>query len=118
MAHDVVAEVLTLTVNARTYAGSCSALRRAQGTPSQAAVNRVSNTNVRRSTWIISALVLAVIGLAIPGPHLREVPLPPPALALTPGVPAGAELGSVMSHLDAAISPDERHMSLSPLAAA
>jgi hypothetical protein len=35
MAHDVVAEVLTLTVNARTYAGSCSALRRAQGTPSQ-----------------------------------------------------------------------------------
>jgi eukaryotic-like serine/threonine-protein kinase len=75
-------------------------------------VDPVSNTNVRRSTWIISALVLAVIGLAIPVVrHLREVPPPPPpALALTLGVPAGAELGAGDEPLDAAISPDERHI--------
>ena len=70
----------------------------------------VSNSNVRRSTWIISALVLAVIGLAIPVVrHLREVPPPPPpALALTLGVPPDAELGAGDEPLDAAISPDER----------
>jgi Tol biopolymer transport system component len=68
---------------------------------------------VRRSTWIISALALAVvIGLAIPVVrHLREVPPPPPpALALTLGVPPGVELGSGDEPLDAAISPDERHI--------
>jgi Tol biopolymer transport system component len=75
-------------------------------------VGPVSNSNVRRSTWIISALILALIGLAIPVVrHLREVPPPPPpALALTLGAPPGTELGSGDEPLDAAISPDERHI--------
>jgi Tol biopolymer transport system component len=65
-----------------------------------------------RSTWIISALILAVIGLAIPVVrHLREVPSPPPpAFTLTLGVPPGMELGSGDEPLDAAISPDQRHI--------
>jgi len=65
---------------------------------------------VRHPTWIISALVLAVIGLAIPVVrHLREVPPPPsPTLTLTFGAPPGTELGSGDEPLDAAISPDER----------
>ncbi len=67
---------------------------------------------MRRSTWIISALILAVVGLAIPVVrHLREVPPPPPPpLTLTLGAPPGAELGSGDEPLDAAISPDERHI--------
>jgi eukaryotic-like serine/threonine-protein kinase len=67
---------------------------------------------VPRSKWIISALILAVGGLAYPVMrHLREVPPPPaPPLALTLGAPPGAELGSGDEPLDAAISPDERHI--------
>jgi len=67
---------------------------------------------VRRPTWIVSALVLAVIGLAIPVVrHLRELPPPPPpTLTLTFGVPPGTELGSGDEPLDAAISPDERNV--------
>jgi Tol biopolymer transport system component len=67
---------------------------------------------VHRSTWIISALILAVAGLAIPVVrHLREVPPPPPpTLTLTLGAPQGAELGAGDEPLDAAISPDERHV--------
>ena len=65
-----------------------------------------------RSTWIAIALGLAVVGLSIPVVrHLREVPPPPPPpLTLTLGAPAGAELGSGDEPLDAAISPDERHI--------
>jgi len=61
---------------------------------------------------LISALALAVIGLSIPVVrHLREVPPPPPPpLTLTLGAPAGAELGSGDESLDAAISPDGRHI--------
>ena len=72
----------------------------------------VSKPNVPRSTWIISALALAVVGLAIPVVrHLREVPPPPPPpLTLTLGAPPDAELGSGDEPLDAAISPDERHI--------
>jgi hypothetical protein len=75
-------------------------------------VDPVANTNVRRSTWIIATLILAIIGLTIPvWRHFREVPPPPPpALALTLGVPPGAELGSGDEPLDAAISPDERQI--------
>jgi len=67
---------------------------------------------VHRSTWIIGALILAIVGLTIPvWRHFREVPPPPPpALALTLGVPSGTELGSGDEPLDAAISPDERHI--------
>jgi Tol biopolymer transport system component len=67
---------------------------------------------VPRSTWIAIALGLAVVGLSIPVVrHLREVaPPPPPPLTLTLGAPAGAELGSGDEPLDAAISPDERHI--------
>ena len=67
---------------------------------------------MRRPTWIVSALVLAVIGLAIPVVrHLRELPPPPPpTLTLTFGVPPGTELGSGDEPLDAAISPDERNV--------
>jgi hypothetical protein len=62
--------------------------------------------------WIVSALILAVIGLAIPVVrHFREVPPPPPtALSLTLGAPPGTELGSSDEPLDAAISPDERQI--------
>ena len=65
-----------------------------------------------RSTWIAIALALAVVGLSIPVVrHLREVPPPPPPpLTLTLGAPSGAELGSGDEPLDAAISPDERHI--------
>jgi eukaryotic-like serine/threonine-protein kinase len=72
----------------------------------------VSKPNVPRSTWIISALTLAVVGLAIPVvQHLGEVPPPPPPpLTLTLGAPQGADLGSGDEPLDAAISPDERHI--------
>ena len=65
-----------------------------------------------RSTWIAIALGLAVVGLSIPVVrHLREVPPPPPPpLSLTLGAPSGAELGSGDEPLDAAISPDERHI--------
>ena len=65
-----------------------------------------------RSTWIAIALSLAVVGLSIPVVrHLREVPPPPPPpLTLTLGAPSGAELGSGDEPLDAAISPDERHI--------
>ena len=65
-----------------------------------------------RSTWIAIALGLAVVGLTIPVVrHLREVAPPPtPPLTLTLGAPAGAELGSGDELLDAAISPDERHI--------
>jgi Tol biopolymer transport system component len=67
---------------------------------------------VPRSTWIIGALTLAVIGLAVPAVrHLREVPPPPPpSLTLTLAAPAGAELGSGDEPLDAAISPDGRQI--------
>jgi Tol biopolymer transport system component len=62
--------------------------------------------------WIAGVLALAVIGLSIPVVrHLREVPPPPPPpLTLTLGAPSGAELGSGDEPLDAAISPDERHI--------
>ena len=62
--------------------------------------------------WITGTLILAVTGLAIPvWRHLREVPPPPPpALALTLGAPPDTELGSGDEPLDAAISPDERHI--------
>ena len=65
-----------------------------------------------RSRWIAGTLVLAVIGLAIPVVrHLREVPPPPPpTVTLTLGAPPGTELGSGDEPLDAAISPDERHI--------
>ena len=65
-----------------------------------------------RSTWIAIALGLAVVGLSIPVVrHLREVPPPPPPpLSLTLGAPSGAELGAGDEPLDAAISPDERHI--------
>jgi Tol biopolymer transport system component len=67
---------------------------------------------VLRPPWIISALTLAVIGLAFPAVrHLREVsPPPPPSLKLTLGAPPGTELGSGDEPLDAAISPDERQI--------
>ncbi len=67
---------------------------------------------MQRSTWIISALILAIAGLAIPVVrHLREVPPPPPpTLTLTFGAPPGAELGSGDEPLDAAISPDQRQV--------
>jgi len=67
---------------------------------------------VPRSTWIAIALGLAVVGLSIPVVrHLREVPPPPPPpLTLTLGAPSDAELGSGDEPLDAAISPDERHI--------
>jgi Tol biopolymer transport system component len=72
----------------------------------------VSNCTVRRPTWIISGLTLAVLGLAIPAVrHLREMPPPPPpTLELTLGAPPGTELGSGDEPLDAAISPDERRV--------
>jgi hypothetical protein len=75
-------------------------------------VDPVSKSHVPRSTWIISALILALTGLAIPAVrHLREVPPPPPpALTLTLGAPPGAELGSGDEPLDAAISPDQRQI--------
>jgi eukaryotic-like serine/threonine-protein kinase len=62
--------------------------------------------------WIVSVLILAVVGLSIPVVrHLREVPPPPPPpLTLSLGAPSGAELGSGDEPLDAAISPDERHI--------
>jgi len=62
--------------------------------------------------WIVSVLILAIVGLSIPVVrHLREVPPPPPPpLTLTLGAPSGAELGSGDEPLDAAISPDERHI--------
>ena len=65
-----------------------------------------------RSTWIAIALALAIVGLSIPAVrHLREVPPPPPPpLTLTLGSPSDAELGSGDEALDAAISPDERHI--------
>jgi Tol biopolymer transport system component len=67
---------------------------------------------VQRSTWIIIALILAIAGLAIPVVrHLSEVPPPPPPpLTLTLGSPRDTELGSGDEPLDAAISPDERHI--------
>ena len=67
---------------------------------------------MHRSTWIIGTLILAIVALTIPvWRHFREVPPPPPpALALTLGVPSGTELGSGDEPLDAAISPDERHI--------
>jgi len=62
----------------------------------------------------VGAFVLAIVValLAIPAVrHLREVPPPPPpTLNLTLGAPAGTELGSGDEALDAAISPDERHI--------
>lgn len=72
----------------------------------------MSNCTVRRSTWIIGALILAAVGLAIPAVrHFREVPPPPPpTLTLTLGAPPGTELGSGDDPLDAAISPDERQV--------
>jgi len=62
--------------------------------------------------WIVSVLILAIVGLSIPVVrHLREVPPPPPPpLTLTLGAPSDAELGSGDEPLDAAISPDERHI--------
>ena len=65
-----------------------------------------------RPTWIAIALGLVVVGLSIPVVrHLREVPPPPPPpLSLILGAPSGAELGSGDEPLDAAISPDERHI--------
>jgi dipeptidyl aminopeptidase/acylaminoacyl peptidase len=62
--------------------------------------------------WIVSVLILAVVGLSIPVVrHLREVPPPPPpALTFTLGVPLGAELGSGDEPLDATISPDGRRI--------
>ncbi len=67
---------------------------------------------MQRSTWIISALILAIAGLTIPVVrHLREVPPPPPpTLSLTFGAPQGSELGSGDEPLDAAISPDQRQV--------
>jgi hypothetical protein len=67
---------------------------------------------VTRSTWITTALALAIVGLSIPVVrHLREVPPPPPPpLSLTLGAPPGSELGSGDEALDAAISPDERQI--------
>jgi Tol biopolymer transport system component len=67
---------------------------------------------VARSTWIAIALALAVVGLSIPVVrHLREVPPPPPPpVTLTLGAPSDTELGSGEIPLDAAISPDGRHL--------
>jgi eukaryotic-like serine/threonine-protein kinase len=67
---------------------------------------------VQRSTWVISALVLVIVVLAIPVVrHLREAPPPPPpSLQFTFGTPPGTELGAVDDPLDAAISPDERQI--------
>ena len=62
--------------------------------------------------WIVSVLILAIVGLSIPVVrHLREVPPPrTPTLTLTLGAPPGTELGSGDESLDAAISPDERQI--------
>ncbi|HEU4692959.1 MAG TPA: hypothetical protein VFS23_31570 [Vicinamibacterales bacterium] len=67
---------------------------------------------MQRSTWIISALILAIGGLAIPVVrHLRVVPPPPPpTLTLTLGAPQGSELGAGDEPLDAAISSDQRNI--------
>jgi Tol biopolymer transport system component len=67
---------------------------------------------VQRSTWIITALVLVIVVLAIPVVrHLREVPPPPPRpVQFSFGTPPGTELGAGDDPLDAAISPDERQI--------
>jgi serine/threonine-protein kinase len=65
---------------------------------------------VHRSPWLGLALLLTLVGMAVPAiQHLREVPppAPPPLLRLTLGAPPGTELGSGDEALDAAISPDE-----------
>jgi Tol biopolymer transport system component len=67
---------------------------------------------VQRSTWIISALFLVIVVLAIPVVrHLREVPPPlPPPVQFSFSTPPGTEPGSGDDPLDAAISPDERQI--------
>ena len=62
--------------------------------------------------WFVVALALIALGLAIPAVrHFRETPPPPPPpVRLTLGAPSGTELGSGDEPLDAALSPDERHI--------
>lgn len=65
---------------------------------------------MRKSHVGLAALLLGLVGLAVPAVrHLREQPPPPPSpIRLTLGAPPGTELGSGDEVLDAAISPDER----------
>lgn len=60
--------------------------------------------------WKVSAVVLAVVLLALAGPairHLRETPPPPaPVLHAQLAVPTGVALGAGADALDAAIAPD------------